>query len=154
MPAMPDNFRNRFILWLTIAVFVAIPRSGATETATYDPLDLGRQQTVGIAEESTVPKQERVVHRRQREGTQVADRIGYFKMTGDRITFYTKDGQERYRGLENLALERVAQIISESQTHVRVQWRVSRIVTEFRGSNYLMITRALIKSSAAIPHGR
>ena len=39
------------------------------------------------------------------EGTGI-NRVGYFKITGNRATFFS-DKEEQYRGLENLALERI-----------------------------------------------
>jgi len=81
--------------------------------------------------------------KRLREGTKLVDRIGYFQATGDRVTFYASDGKERFRALENLLLERVARIISE--TPERVDWTVAGTITEFRGSNYLLLTHAVLK---------
>ncbi|HMS95000.1 MAG TPA: hypothetical protein PKA03_07240 [Tabrizicola sp.] len=82
---------------------------------------------------------------RQREGARLTDVHGLFELTGDRVAFFPGAGRESYRLLENLALERVAQVISESRT--RQEWMVSGTLTEFRGANYLLLTKAVIKSS-------
>jgi hypothetical protein len=75
----------------------------------------------------------------------LTDIHGRFELSGDRVTFFPGAGRDSYRLLENLALERVAQVISESRT--RQEWMVSGTLTEFRGANYLLLTKAVIKSS-------
>lgn len=81
---------------------------------------------------------------RQREGTRLTDVSGRFELAGDRITFHPASGRESYRLLENLALERVAQVLSESRA--KQDWTVSGTLTEFRGANYLLLTKAVIKT--------
>jgi hypothetical protein len=80
---------------------------------------------------------------RVREGA-VLETTGYFKVSGDRALFTTADGTGRYTGLENLNLERVAIAVSESPD--QLLWSVTGTVTEYRGTNYLLVTRALLKS--------
>jgi hypothetical protein len=43
--------------------------------------------------------------------------------------------------LENLALERIVRILNE--TRGQRQWLVSGTITEYRGSNYLLISKAV-----------
>ncbi len=74
---------------------------------------------------------------RVREGA-VLDATGYFKVSGDRALFTTADGTGRYTGLENLNLERVAIAVSESPD--QLLWSVTGTVTEYRGTNYLLVT--------------
>ena len=88
----------------------------------------------------------RTARYRIREGTNLKDQKGYLKVTGDRITFYTCDGNQRFRGLENLALQRIAETIDRSTAPGRLEWTVSGTITEFRGANYLLISRAVLKS--------
>lgn len=88
---------------------------------------------------------------RLREGSQFKGRIGRFEITGDRVTFFPSDknanseGEEQYRVLENLALERVVRVLNDTRT--RRQWNVSGLITEFQGANYLLVRRAFITSS-------
>lgn len=82
---------------------------------------------------------------RQREGTRLTDVSGRFELAGDRITFHPASGRESYRLLENLALERVGQVLSESRA--KQDWTVSGTLTEFRGANYLLLTKAVIKAA-------
>ena len=42
---------------------------------------------------------------RRREGTQFNDQPGYFRITANRVTFFTANGTARFMGLENLNLE-------------------------------------------------
>ncbi len=81
---------------------------------------------------------------RIREGDKLTDQIGSFKLTGDRLTFFTADGSRRFNGLENLNLERITQMVADSPDPL--EWRVSGIVTEYRGANYLLITQAVVKN--------
>lgn len=60
------------------------------------------------------------------------------------MLFTTADGTGRYTGLENLNLERVAIAVSESPD--QLLWSVTGTVTEYRGTNYLLVTLALLKS--------
>ena len=80
---------------------------------------------------------------RMREGSVLTDREGKFMTAGDRITFYLSDGDESFRMLENLALERVWRMLENARDR---QWPVSGEVTEYRGANYLLITRAVLKA--------
>jgi hypothetical protein len=80
---------------------------------------------------------------RLREGA-VLDTTGIFKLTGDRIMFYASGDSRRFGTLENLNLERISRVISE--TSEALEWNVSGTVTEFQGTNYLLVSRAILKS--------
>ncbi len=82
-----------------------------------------------------------------REGTRVVEQLGYFQATGDRTTFLSADGETRILGLENLILERISRITEE--TPGKVEWTVSGTITEFRGNNFLLVTRAVLRSNVA-----
>ena len=69
---------------------------------------------------------------------------GQFRMIGDRVVFLSDDNQRRFIGLENLILERVAKTIADNPA--QMQWIVLGNVTEYQGSNYLLFTRAQLKS--------
>ena len=81
---------------------------------------------------------------RLREGTELVDVPGSFKLTGDRATFYLADGSGRLDGLENQTLERVATVIGEDPRPM--EWLVTGSVTEFKGNNYILVTRAILKA--------
>lgn len=79
---------------------------------------------------------------RLREGMKITQIVGRFEAAGEQVTFIRGDGKESLRALQNLALERIVQSIQEERG--RYQWVVSGVITEFRGANYLLITRAVI----------
>ncbi len=86
---------------------------------------------------------------RLREGTELLDVPGSFKLTGDRATFYPADGSGRLGGLENQTLERVATVIGEDPRPM--EWLVTGSVTEFKGNNYILVTRAILKTKPSAP---
>jgi hypothetical protein len=81
---------------------------------------------------------------RVREGTNFHDRLGSFLPVGGRIVFVTSDGKQRLIALENLCLERVIRVIGDRPAPF--QWVVTGTVTEFHGSNYLLVTEATLRS--------
>lgn len=93
----------------------------------------------GLSRDTVARSKDRV-----REGTTLVNVPGVFKLTGDRATFYPADGSGKFGGLENLTLERVANVIGEDPTPM--EWLISGTVTEYKGNNYLLLTRAILKS--------
>lgn len=84
---------------------------------------------------------------RQREGAKLVDRRGRFEIRGDRVIFLATNPDAHFVVLENLSLERVTRVLEDSGS--QLEWSVSGTLTEFRASNYLQITRALVKSLPA-----
>jgi len=83
-----------------------------------------------------------------REGTLITDSTGVFRQDGDGATFVTDDGWE-LGSLANLNLERVVRVLKSSDEPVEMRWSVSGTITEFSGRNFLLISRAVYRSSAA-----
>ena len=81
---------------------------------------------------------------RLREDTRLENETGEFWITGERIRFYS-ESRGVFTVLENLALERVSGVIDGHVTPR--QWSVSGVVKEYRGGNYLLITRAVLKAT-------
>ncbi|HEV2971793.1 MAG TPA: hypothetical protein VGY55_17600 [Pirellulales bacterium] len=101
----------------------------------------------GPADPAAVPHIEGgQVNGRWREGSRLIDKLGYFKLTGDRATFISSDGKLKFDGLENLAIERIARTIGDSPDPL--EWSISGIITEYRGANYLLVTQAVLKTKA------
>jgi lipopolysaccharide export system protein LptC len=101
----------------------------------------------GAPEEAALPAAESPSDKpaqRIREGTPLEDVTGQFKMLGDRATFYVKDSNAKYNCLENLNLERVTNQLAENPD--AQDWTVSGQITEYRGANYLLLGRAILKS--------
>ncbi len=86
---------------------------------------------------------------RLREGMKFVNRIGELRDTGGRITFYPDGQSQSLQLLENLALERVTNDLD--QTHRK--WSVTGTVTEFKGSNYLLLHRAVLKARSTKASG-
>jgi hypothetical protein len=93
---------------------------------------------------------------RVREGTKWQNERGVFTLVGDRVTF-TRHGQN-YTVLENLNLERVVKTIEENRTVTdadTLEWNVDATVTEFRGANFVLVTRSVLvarpRGTAATP---
>ncbi|MGC3970691.1 MAG: hypothetical protein QM775_26140 [Pirellulales bacterium] len=87
---------------------------------------------------------------RQREGTKLVERRGRFEVHGDRVVFLAQDPDAHFVVLENLALERVVRSIEESGP--QLLWSISGQLTEYRSTNYLIISRATVKSiPGAVP---
>lgn len=85
---------------------------------------------------------------RLREGAKFHDRVGRFQVQGERVNFLPDDkSPESIRVLENLALERVSNGLIDPRSSNR--WIVSGTVTEYRGNNYLLITRAIMREGDA-----
>ena len=81
-----------------------------------------------------------------REGAEIADQAGWFRATGDRVTFHLHDAEQRFVVLENVNLDRIARVIAEEGEHLA--WSVTGTITEFRGAKFLLIRRAVVRSRA------
>lgn len=118
---------------LLAAALIGAPASNATDE---DARAAAHETDV----ESTPPQ----ANLRVREGTEVVDQTGHFRISGGRVVFFTADGQRRLVGLENLNLERIARTVAE--TPQTLEWDVTGTITEYRGANFLLIQRAVLRS--------
>jgi hypothetical protein len=85
-----------------------------------------------------------VPFQRLREGTQLANQLGTFKPTGERIMFLAATGKGRFLCLENLNLERIGRLVRDNPENL--QWEISGTLTEYGGANYLEVSRAILRS--------
>jgi len=83
-----------------------------------------------------------------REGTVMRSQNVMFRSSGNRTLMIMINGQERILCLENLNLERITTVIQNNPT--LTDWEVDFIVTEYRGSNYALIQRAVLTSREGI----
>jgi hypothetical protein len=82
---------------------------------------------------------------RLRENTRLADIAGVFQSVGnDSVSFSPAGSKDSYRLLENLALERIIRTLDENRGSR--PGTASGIITEFRGTNYLLVTKAIFPS--------
>ena len=86
---------------------------------------------------------------RLREGAKLIDVTGSFQFSGDRVAFSPQGTSDSLRVLENLALERVSRLLTEGRG--APVWVVSGTITEFRGANYLLLTKAVLKLNEGRP---
>jgi hypothetical protein len=84
---------------------------------------------------------------RLRENTRLVDVAGTFQaIGGDSVAFQPSGGKDSLRVLENLALERISRSLEDNRGS---KWTVSGLVTEYRGSNYLLVTKAVTQQQEA-----
>jgi hypothetical protein len=83
---------------------------------------------------------------RQREGVKLSDRRGRFERRGERYVFLSDAPVGHFMVLENLMLERVANVLADAAGG-QLRWSVTGTVTEFRGVNFLLLDRAVVKAS-------
>lgn len=135
------------VRWICAATLVSGAALAWAQAPKATDGDTGRPPPATADDQSTASEGDR----RMREGTQIADRLGHFRMTGGRVTFFTADGKRRLVGLENLNLERIARTIADSPRPL--QWTVTGTVTEYRGVNFLLVRRAILKSRSEFRAG-
>jgi hypothetical protein len=111
-----------------------------TVLLSFAALKASGQLTTQFQEESVAESP--ASQQRMREGTELSQVVGEFQLTGERVTFFSQTGVSM-RMLENLALERVIRVLED--TSDKRLWIVDGVVTEFRGSNFLLIKRAVIR---------
>ena len=109
----------------------------------YDQSTPPMQGDPGPASVRSLPQAEKKDDR-IREGTELENQEGVFRPTGDRITFFTEMGKGRFLVLENLALDRIARVITENPS--KLKWLVTGKMTEYQGMNYLLVERAVLKT--------
>jgi hypothetical protein len=79
-----------------------------------------------------------------REGGKIVNQAGYFRASGNRLTFESADYKRSFIALENHNLEQVAQAVAENAK--QLEWIVSGTISEYRGENFLLVNRAELKS--------
>ena len=82
-----------------------------------------------------------------REGTEVRGLISSFDLAGDSATIRSHTGR-KIGVLRNLNLQRVLKVLRTSSFPSKISWKVSGVITEYDGKNYLLITHAIRKSAA------
>ena len=119
-----------FLLGTSLCLTTAYPQGGAVRRL--DNAEAGPQRSAGGKEKHKI-----------REGAVVEEKIGRFDFIGDRMGFYPIGESDSFRVLENLSLERVWQVVQD--TDRKQEWVVSGVVTEFRGANFLLLTKAVMR---------
>ncbi len=81
-----------------------------------------------------------------REGTTYHGQHVVFRVTGSRVILTMVNGSERFFCLENLNLQRIAEVLRNNPT--LTDWNVDYVITEYQGENYVLIHRAVLTSTA------
>ncbi len=137
MPTIFHVFAVALAVALTLA---ASPARGQYDDETADKAALPADKNRHAPAESNGEE-------RAREGTRLINQRGKFRTTGDRLTFQPAGSDKQYLGLENLALERVGKVMLDRHGESeQLQWEVSGTFTEYRGTNYLLVTHAVLKT--------
>ncbi len=130
----------------TIAMTVCLAAAFATVSAVHGETPTGSSEPASTALHASAAS----LDHRQREGSRMDRQQGHFKLTGDRLTFHVSGSEDKYLGLENLAMERIAKVVSERHdSPEQLVWEVTGVFTEYRGNNYLLITHAIIRNESA-----
>lgn len=111
---------------------------------------LSPPQRTASAEEGAAPITDRMKSAQQlqekmtrlREGAEIVDATGTFEWMGDRLSFVPDNGKGVLKILENRMMERVVQA-QETSTGELI-WVVTGTVTEYRGSNFLMMKHVVL----------
>ena len=149
----------KLILRIFLAILAMFLAEHAAEVCHGEP-EYGRDESsppseTGLGEQSSQPRYTSTSgdeedasesQQRIREGTVVTDLIGQFKVAGEIATFTVTETGQRLGGLENLNLARITNVIRDDPT---ADWSVSGLVTEFRGSNYILISKAIRKTASS-----
>ena len=131
-------------LFLVLAIGLLATEGKASEPAGSVANSPDFRSTPADAAATNAPESGKKTSERLREGTRLIDVPGTFVSLGaDNVTFAPTGGKDAYRVLENLALQRVSQQLDENRGPR--QWIVSGLITEFRGSNYLLVTKAVVQ---------
>lgn len=100
------------------------------------------EQTAPITDREKLAQQQQEKKHRLREGAEIVDAKGTFEWIGDRLSFIPDDDGVVVKILENRMMERVVQ--SQETSTGELVWMVSGVVTEYRGSNYLLMKHVVL----------
>lgn len=127
---------RRTLAVVTVCLVCALP--GSAETM--------RPPQPAAGEGAPADKRAAAATHRLREGETI-EMTGKLELSGDRAIFHPGADHAPLRVLENLALERITRVLSE--TREEREWVVSGTITEYRGANYILIDRAVQRSRQA-----
>lgn len=96
-----------------------------------------------LTDQAQSAREQKERRNRLREGAEIVDAVGSFEWIGDRLSFVSEDSDSALRILENRMMERVV-VTLEGSTGELV-WTVNGDVTEYRGSNYLLMSHVKLK---------
>ncbi len=104
-------------------------------------IPVASQSHASNASAIATPLDQSVLKATQREGTTLTNVRGHFENSGDRIRFVNVHSGTTYVCLENLPLQQIMQSTSKSITSN--EWIIRGHLTEFDGTNFLLIDRSI-----------
>ena len=125
---------------LLFGVTLAWTRSAAAPNRTSAELDSGVLSRTNDPEDKSIGNDQT---NRLREGGEIINQAGYFRTAGNRVAFVSADNKNQFITLENHNMERIAQAIADNSN--QSQWIVSGMISEYRGANFLLVSRAELK---------
>ena len=129
---------------LSAAIALAAASRGNADEPDAPAVASAKPPLLGALPASSTNPQANKPAERLREGTRLTDIAGSFVSVGaDSVTFSPAGSKDSYRVLENLALQRISQQLDENRG--QRQWIVTGLITEFRGANYLLVTKAVVQ---------
>jgi len=132
-------------LLLGVALAGASAPSGTNDNAPPDAVTAVPKATAKADLPAESPeKAQGAAERHLREGLELVEVSGSFRTSAGRVVFTSADGRQSLVGLENLNLERVTRALADHPD--QVEWIVTGSVTEFRGSNFLLLRRVVLKN--------
>lgn len=141
-PRLICRYDANFPSLFTVSVGLII--ASASVTASDPSSSLSGNSAIASGPGELGPNGAKKATERLREGTRLIDTPGTFVSLGaDSVTFSPSGSKDAYRVLENLALQRISQQLDENRGPR--QWIVSGLITEFRGSNYLLVSKAIVQ---------
>jgi hypothetical protein len=118
----------------SLALAVVVPNGPKTDA----PAGANRSPAAGVDAPAPVL--------REPEGSAWRQKSGRFERDGERWSFVATDGAVRIVVLENRTLERVVR--AAARLPAETQWFVDGRLTEFDTRNYLLLERAVIRSTS------
>jgi len=104
-------------------------------------IPVASQSHASNASAIATPLDQSVLKATQSEGTTLTNVRGHFENSGDRIRFVNVHSGTTYVCLENLPLQQIMQSPSKSITSN--EWIIRGHLTEFDGTNFLLIDRSI-----------
>ena len=136
------GFRFWRVVWAGLMVALTVAGLVAAEKSISDGAANSRPSGSVRGEDGSV---DQPGGRRLREGTELVDQVGHFEVSNQRLVFVADRGKLRLLGLENLNLERVARSVAGYSG--QLNWKICGTVTEYRGTNYLLLRRAAVSTA-------
>jgi len=124
---------------LNDSLLLALAQNSPSATVGTNPEMASKNDGLLLKNENQPEKRELL-----REGTTIQSQHVVFRVTKNRVLMTPVSGSEYFYCLENLNLQRIADVIRQNPT--LTDWEVDFLITEYQGINYVLIQRAVLTS--------